>query len=841
MRLGIFSLCTLFGPQAVLGGGSGYSYVNPLIGTISGGHVFPGASLPFGMAKAVADVKGENQGGYGSDRSEIKGFSHMHDSGTGGATSLGNFPLFPLNCPGDDLEQCIHIRAVKRIDDSAEAYPGYFAITLDSGIKAEMTVSNHTALYRFTFLETENSPTRNPNPVIVTELTDLPGSERNTELSYNTTTGRITGSGTFTPSFGTGHYRLSFCVDYAGAAVRDAGAFADGTLGFYNGSGMFSYPFRPRGAFTRFDFSSSENAILARVGLSFKGTEQACRNAAREIPNFDFGDTLATAQQAWREKLEVVSVSDDQGVSRDLKAVFWSGIYRSFLSPQDYTGENPLWNSMEPYYDSFYCIWDSFRAQHPLLTILDPRAQTLMVRSLIDTYAHEGYLPDCRMSLCKGWTQGGSNADVVLADAYVKGLKEGIDWSAGYEAVLKDAEEEPERWSWEGRGGLVSWKTKGYIPIHDNDTLGYGTLTRSISRTVEYAYNDFSVAQIAKGLNKTADYRKYMKRSENWKNLLKVNQSTAINGNSVGFDGVLQPKHSNGSWAHQDPVLCSPLLEPNSCFLSWDGHETYEGSCWLYTFFVPGDIASLIEALGGRDSFIKRLDFFHESGLLEMGDEQGFLTPFLYHYAGRPGLSAKRAHTYIPRQFNNTLGGIPGNDDSGAMGSFAALTMLGLFPNAGQNVYLILPPFFREVSIRNPQTGNVATIRTVNFDPEYEAIYIQSASLDGQPYMRNWIDHAFFLDGGLLELVLSREESDWGTRDEDCPPSLSTTGPNGGTWDSSGPVRSLRLPGYDGIFGPSPKWEPIRLLFASLVLLCIATPIAVYRELRRPPSIDPNT
>jgi putative alpha-1,2-mannosidase len=201
----------------------------------------------------------------------------------------------------------------------------------------------------------------------------------------------------------------------------------------------------------------------------------------------------------------------------------------------------------------------------------------------------------------------------------------------------------------------------------------------------------------------------------------------------------------------------------------------------MYTFYVPGDMATLVNTLGGRDTFVRRLNFLHESGVLYMGDEQGFLMVFLYHYAGRPALSAKRAHAYIPSQFNDTVNGIPGNDDSGAMGSFEALTMLGIFPNAGQDVYFITPPFFKSISIRNGQTGKTATIRNVNFDPTGQNVYIQSATLNGEPYTRNWLQHKFFLEGGVLELTLGSTESEWGTRPEDVPPSLGPFGGNN-TW-----------------------------------------------------------
>lgn len=196
----------------------------------------------------------------------------------------------------------------------------------------------------------------------------------------------------------------------------------------------------------------------------------------------------------------------------------------------------------------------------------------------------------------------------------------------------------------------------------------------------------------------------------------------------------------------------------------------------MYTFFVPQDHASLIATLGGPASFTDRLSYLHTSGLLYIGDEQAFLPVFQFHYAGRPGLSAYFSHFYIPSQFNTSLAGIAGNDDSGAMGSFTTLSMMGLWPVPGQNVYLITPPYFPSVSVTNKQSGKTATVRNVNFDSGYENIYIQSATLNGEVWTRNWVEHSFWLEGGVLELVLGRNESLWGTREEDLPPSSSTSG-----------------------------------------------------------------
>ena len=276
----------------------------------------------------------------------------------------------------------------------------------------------------------------------------------------------------------------------------------------------------PAGAWTRFEAPTEGNSILAKVGMSFISVDKACSNAENEITDFDFEGVKSAAEEAWVDTLSPIEVVPGDGVTSKFQKIFWSGVYRAGFSPQDYTGENPLWESDEPYYDSYYCIWDSFRSIHSLITILDPLSQIKMMRSLIDIWRHEGWLPDCRMSLCKGFTQGGSNADVLLADQFVKmreiSAEHGLNWNDAYEAVKKDAEVEPQNWSVEGRGGLHSWKNLQYIPTDDFDPYGVGPFTRSISRTVEYAYDDFCIAEMASGLGNDADAQKYSESSGYW-------------------------------------------------------------------------------------------------------------------------------------------------------------------------------------------------------------------------------------------------------------------------------------------------------------------------------------
>ncbi|CAI7656121.1 unnamed protein product [Penicillium pancosmium] len=760
-------------------------HINPLIGSTAGGNVFTGASLPYGLAKPVADVDGQNTGGFSTDGSNVTGFSSLHDSGTGGNPSLGVFPLFPHLCSGEDgaIAECGFTKERRKRGyklPSVKAEPGFFGIELVDGLKVDMTAARRTAVYRFSFplSSGEGDGAGSTDPVISIDLTDLWESRQNASISVDVENGRIKGNGTFLPSFGAGSYQTYFCADFAGARVKDGGIWVNDRAGsepkeLFVTRGFNNF-YLQAGGWMSFEQPDEGDTITARVGVSFISTEQACSNGESEVPNIegDFDKLRDEAKKAWGDKLGPIKVTPGNGASDDMLSAFWSGIYRTMLSPQDMTGENPLWESDEPYFDSFYCLWDAFRAQHPFLTIVDPQAQSRMVRSLIDTYKHEGWLPDCRMSLCKGWTQGGSNADVVLADAYVKNIT-GIDWELAYKAMVNDAENEPLEWSYEGRGGLQSWKSLNYIPFLDFDYLGFGTNSRSISRTVEYAYNDYCLSVVGQGIGKD-DHTKYLSRAGNWRNIYKEDQTSFLeNGTDTGFTGFFQPKYMNGTWGFQDPIACSALA--SWCSLTSNPSETFESSIWEYLFYVPHDMANLIKLVGGPDSFVKRLDYFHDSGLADIGNEPVFLTVYEYHYAGRPALSTKRAHNYIPRTFNATNNGLPGNDDSGAMGSFLAWSMMGLFPNPGQSVYLISPPFFEAVEITHPETNKTATIRNINFDSSYEKIFVQSATLNGKPYTKNWIDHAFFTEGMTLELTLGEVESDWGTRKEDLPPSYSDT------------------------------------------------------------------
>ena len=546
-------------------GSHNYNLVDPFIGSTNGGNVFAGASLPYGMAKAVPDVSGENTGGWAYDFTNITGFSAQHDSGTGGNPSQGMFPLSVQPwCRDDKLENCRwgskYERSVYYRPQTPRAQPGYFSIGIKDGIDVETTVTEHTALWNFRFTSNVSTHGNALSPLMLVDLTDIQDSRQNASVKVDPATGRMSGNGTFLPSFGVGSYMSYYCIDFKGADVRDTGVWVNERAGtepkelFVNRG--YSLFYIQAGGFVRFK-KPLNNLLQARVGVSFLSTEQACQNAEQEIPDWNFNRVRKAAEDAWKEKLSDVSI-ETGGVNKSIQRTFFSGIYRTMMSPQNYTGQNPLFSSSDLYFDSYYCTWDSFRTTFPFLTIFDPKAMSQLIQSYLNIYKVIGWLPDCRMQLCKGYTQGGSNADNVIADAYVKNLT-GIDWTAAYEAVKNDAENEPFDWGVEGRGGLQSWKRYGYIPVLDFDTLGFGPDYHSISRTLEYAYNDFCIAAIAKGLGNMADYEKYLQRSGNWYNLWKHNQTSFIHGKNTGFTGFLQPRYANGTWRYQNPIECSPL------------------------------------------------------------------------------------------------------------------------------------------------------------------------------------------------------------------------------------------------------------------------------------------
>jgi len=498
----------------------------------------------------------------------------------------------------------------------------------------------------------------------------------------------------------------------------------------------------------------TSDTIQMKVGVSFISALKAQQNVRDEIPHWNFQQVLQETQNKWENLMTRIEIPAN--ATHDQKVMFYTALYHTQLMPVDRTGENPNWTSNQPYYDDFYAIWDTYRSSHPLLTLITPSRQVDIVNAMLDIYKRDGYLPDARSGNCNGRTQGGSNAEVIIADAYSKGLK-GIDYSLALQAMLKDATVPPggneEK---EGRGGLTDYNSLGYVSTN---------FVRSGNRTVEYAYDDYCLAQVAKGLNRMGEYRRFMKQSENWKNLWR-------NIEDNGSQGFIMPKDPSGKWVDSIPcdvyngrysfVKYTPLAQdwPN-CVCWWCGFF-YEASSWEYSLFVPHDVPGLIEKSGGNEAFMKRLDTLFDNNYYNVGNEPSFLSSCLYHWIGRPDLSSQRTHQIIDQNYNATRDGIPGNDDSGAMSSWLAFHMIGLYPNAGQSYYLITSPYFQETVI-NLENGKKFKITAKNLSDKNQ--FIQSATLNGKPFNQSWIEHSDITKGGELILIMNDNPSKtWGTK-----------------------------------------------------------------------------
>ena len=711
-------------------------HVDPLLGNNGGGNTFPGPSMPFGMIKPGPDM-GDNSGNAGwLPSGDINGFSQTHVSGTGGGDKYGNILVQPTVGPPQASGF-----ASPFAEEAASA--GYYRVTLTRDpIGVEITAARRTALYQFTYPAAgERNVQFDVSHVLSAYAQNGEGQTVVSSAIRIVAPSEVAGSTTVTGGWNkqTTTYTVYFY------AVTDVPAASWGTwLGnaVHPGSQVeHGGAAVPDGAWLTLP-NTKTRVVHVKIAISFLSEEQAKKNALSEVAGFDFDGTRASAVAAWNQALSPIEI---KGASQQEKQIFYTAVYHTMLMPVDRTGENPLWQSDQPYYDDFYTLWDTFRSSNPLLTLIAPERESQIVRSLIDTYQHDGWLPDGRSGNFNGRTQGGSDAEFVLADAYVKGLP-GIDWASAYQAMVKDAEETPQDQVKEGRGDLEDWRTLHYLSIEGVD--------RPASKTMEYAANDFEVALMAKGLHHEADYARYLKRSGYWENLW---DEDAV---ADGFRGFIWPRHRDGTWK-----ALFNALETGS----WGGDNFYEGNSWTYSTFVPQDVAELIRRCGGPQMFVKRLDaFFAVPGRYDVSNEPGFLSPYLYAWAGRQDRIADLVRRILASSYHAGRKGLPGNDDSGAMSSWYVFGKLGFFPNAGQDAYILGSPAFAETSIH---LANGKTFTLVAKGVSEQNRYIAHADWDGKPYAKAWFRNEDILRGGRLVLTMSATPSSWATGV--LPPSAS--------------------------------------------------------------------
>jgi predicted alpha-1,2-mannosidase len=702
--------------------------VDPFIGSDWFGEVFVGATMPFGMVKVGPDVRDYGYRKGFQSTGDIRGFSHLHLSG-----GSGKYENARVIATTGELEPgAFHS---PRANEVASA--GYYAVDLTRyGVKAELTATRRMGMHRYTFAKDGDGH--------VTIDLDLlykgTGEETQQFLGGDL---RVVSP---TEIVGVGHYAggwneggpydvyVDMIVDTPAATTR---TWLDKSV--TSAPSVHATSAMPLGA--SFDYNvRAGQAIQAKVGISFVSEAQAHRNATEEARGWSFDDVHQAAVAAWNKALGRIEIA---GADDTQRRTFYTALYHTMMMPSDHTGENPKWKSTDPYYDDFQAIWDTFRSQGPLLTLIAPDVQRDIVRSLVDTYRHAGYMPDARVGNDNGRTQGGSNANVLVADAYVKGLA-GIDYPTAFKAMIKDATVAPADARKEGRGGLASYNRLGYVAQPTE---------RAGSRTVEYAYDDFAIAEVACGLGHDDEATLYRGHAGNWANLWDASSE------QEGITGFLRPRNEDGSWGPQ-------FLDRRG---TWPDFY-YEADLWTYSLYAPQDVRKLIAMSGGNEAFVKRLDTVFDHLHFDITNEPGFLIPDLYLWAGRPDLTADRVTTFLRRAFGADRAGIPGNDDSGAMSSWYAFQSMGFYPNPGQDVYLIGTPSFRESTI-DLGGDKTFTVRAENFTPDGTNRYVQSATLNGQPLDAAWFRHSQIASGGTLDLVMGPSPSRWGTTSP--PPSMS--------------------------------------------------------------------
>ena len=557
-------------------------YVNPFIGAegpipgyaFGGGDIFVGGAVPFGVAKVGLDTYEDNitlstlNGGY-TPKGRVTAISMMHESGTGGFPKYGIIPQMPLatvDAPVNLLDNQTYSQA--RIGNDT-GRPGYFKTRLENGITIELSAARHSGIMQYSYPAGEKH-------VLVDISHYLPSQEGGYSVQYYIggeihlqTNGTYTGYGTYGGGWNEGApMTVFFCGDFdtppdQARTFRGRNTdpmprqhtFSDARIpqAILGNVSEYAGPLNDRvGALFTWSNSSS-STIRSRVGISFISSDKACNFKNEEIPTYELNATVSAAVQEWNQDVfSKVRVSTDSSVNRTNLVLLYSSLYFMHLMPSDRTGENPLWESSEPYWDDFYTPLDIFRNTVSLYHLLQPTYYEGMIRSLIDTWRFEGFMPDGQSGNYNGLVQGGSNADNVLADAYVKGLKGGINWTAGYEAMKKDAEVQPyNTYSYddptasvkEGRGALYDWIPLGYVSADRS--------TRAVSRTVEYALNEFALSQVAKG-EAPEDVEKHLNRSTGWQHIWGHNVT------SMNFTGFLAPRFADGSFntTGYNPALC---------------------------------------------------------------------------------------------------------------------------------------------------------------------------------------------------------------------------------------------------------------------------------------------
>ena len=734
MKKLLLSVCAFSLTLATLQAGEITKYVNPFIatGAIDGGlsgNNYPGATSPFGMIQLSPDTsEAPNWGdasGYDYNRNTIFGFSHTRLSGTG-ASDLIDITLMPTSS-GRTSSAFTH--------DEEKARPGYYQVMLkDEGINAELTTTQRNGIHRYQYpagkdaeiiLDMDHSADKGSwgRQIINSQIRIL---NDHAVEGYRIITGWA--------KLRKIYFYMEFSSPILTSTLRDGGRVHENTA-VINGTNL-------HGCF-RFGQLNGK-PLTCKVALSSVSMENARQNMEQEAPHWDFDRYVAAADADWEKQLGKIEVKGTEVQ----KEIFYTALYHTMIQPNtmsdvngeymaaDYTTRKVANN--ETHYTTF-SLWDTFRASHPLYTLLEPERVTDFVKSMIRQYEYYGYLPIWQLWGQDNYCMIGNHSIPVITDAILKGIP-GIDMEKAYEAVYNSSVTSHPNSPFE------VWEKYGFMPENIQ--------TQSVSITLEQAFDDWCVAQLAAKLNKDADYQRFHKRSEYYRNLFHPKTK------------FFQSKNDKGEWIEPfDPYQ----------YGGNGGHPFTEGNAWQYFWYVPHNIQALMELTGGTKAFEQKLDTFFTStykseqmnhnasgfvGQYAHGNEPSHHVAYLYNFAGQPWKTQKYVSHILNTLYNNTSSGYAGNDDCGQMSAWYVFSAMGFYPvNPADGRYIIGSPLLDECTLK--LAGNKEfRIRTIRKSPE--DIYIQSVTLNGKKHKDFFITHQDIMNGGTMVFKMGKKPSGWG-------------------------------------------------------------------------------
>ncbi|WP_289291155.1 GH92 family glycosyl hydrolase [Bacteroides sp. 41_26] len=713
------------------------NYVNPFIGTAGHGHTFPGATSPFGMVQLSPDTGLEGWdwcSGYHYSDNSIIGFSHTHLSGTG-RSDLMDVMLMPfvgdVKLQAGTKENPDWGYRSRFSHDEEWASPGYYKVNLkDYDIMAELTVSPRCGIHRYTFPENINSHIIldlshhfSTDSVIYTSLE---------VINNNTITGQRKTKGWGEPGEKYWSNQQLFFAMQVSKPFQSANVVTDD---------MIIEDKRAEGknikAILNFETKQNEK-VLIKVGISAVSIENALKNLSNEIPDWNFDEVLAKTQAEWRSKLSTIAVSAPE----ETKNIFYTAFYHSLLAPclyndvnGEYLGSDKKVHTTQDFSNyTVMSLWDTFRAQNPLLTLITPDKTNDIINSMLAQYDEYGLLPVWSLWSSETNCMIGYHSIPVIVDAYFKGIR-GYNVEKAYEAMKASAMQD--------EFGVKELKQYGYIP--------YDKYNKSVSTSLEYCYDDWCIAQIAKDLKRNDDYKYFMKRAATYKTYFDK-EYKLMNGFS-----------SKGKFRRPfDPF-----------YSSYGECDWVEGNSWQYSFFVPHDVEGLIALHGDKNTFAEALDKLfsvptdmsgHDvpidiTGLIGQyahGNEPSHHVAYLYNYAGQPHKTQEKVHEIMTTLYTTQPDGLCGNEDCGQMSAWYVYSAMGFYPvNPAGGVYVFGKPMLDKADLKIG--ANTFTIEAHNLSKEN--IYIQSIKLNGEKYNKLYITHQDIVKGGKLEFEMGAQPS----------------------------------------------------------------------------------